>query len=348
MNKKLTEDPAASAARADFVAALGGCARDELVDVDARVIRVDGDPQAFVVANPLRMLRVVRLMSQLADFGFSLDLALGEAILANAQLIQRVRGRAVRTEFEQLLTSTHPLVGLDLMMDSGLMHWLFPELVDLNGPGGDQDPYWHPEGNTWLHTRMVIQGLVGASFTLLMGGLLHDIGKPATQVRHANGRISNPGHDAIGAAIAKAICERLELTRKERRTICNYVALHMTMHCGPEMRPARLARLLQRSDLPELVRLQHADATGKEGEQRSLCSFYASALEQMACAEHEAHCCHDLVPLVRGGLLIGMGYQPGPQFSVIIEHALEAQIEGVFTDVDGARQWIVEQYGDPR
>jgi poly(A) polymerase len=348
MNKKLTEDPAAIAARADFAAALGGCARDELVDVDARVIRVVGDPHAYVVANPLRMLRVVRLMSQLASRGFALDLNLAEAIIANARLIQQVRGRLVRGEFEQILTSSHPLVGLDLMMDSGLMYQLFPELVDLNGPGGDQDPYWHPEGNTWVHSRLVVQGLVGAPFTLMMGGLLHDIGKPATQVRHADGRISNPGHDAIGAVIAKAICERLELTRKESRTICKYVAMHMTMHCGPEMRPARLARLLQRSDLPELVRLQHADATGKDGEQRSLCSFYAAAVEQMACAEHNAQCCADVVALVRGGLLIGMGYQPGPQFAVIIEHAREAQIEGVFNDVDGARIWVVDNFGEPR
>lgn len=347
MNDKITQDPAAIAARVDFAVALGGCARDELVDVDARSIRVQGDPQAYVVANPQGMLRAVRLMSQLADYGFSLDRALAEAIFANAQFIRQVRGRAIRTEFEQILTSTHPLVGLDLMMDTRLMHHLLPELVDLDGPGGDQDPYWHPEGNTWVHTRLVVRGLVGAPFTLMMGGLLHDIGKPATQRRHANGRISNPGHDAIGAAIADAICERLELTRKERRTICTYVAMHMTMHCGPEMRPARLARLLQRSDFPELVQLQHADATGKEGEQRSLCSFYAAALEQMVSAEHEAQCC-ELVALVRGGLLIGMGYQPGPQFAVIIEHAREAQIEGVFTDVDGARLWVIENYGDSR
>lgn len=315
-------------------------------DLDARIIRAVGDPFDRIAEDKLRMLRALRFMSQLAPWGFTLDPALKAAITANAELIKVVSGERVRDEFEKILCSSHPLVALDLMMETGLMHHILPELVALNGPGGDQDPVWHPEGNVWVHTRLVVQGLVGSPFTLMLGGLLHDVGKPATQVRQANGRISNHGHDAKGAEIAEAICRRLKMSNDERRTVRNYVALHMTMHDGPEMRPAKLARLLQRDDLPELIALQHADAMGKDGQQRSLCGFYANAIEQMRDAANASQRL-DAEGLIDGDMLIDMGYKPGPQFRVMIDRAFEEQMEGVFWDAEGARRFIVDTFGEP-
>lgn len=315
-------------------------------DLDARIIRAVGDPFDRIAEDKLRMVRAVRFMSQLAPWHFTLDPALKAAIVANAEQIKVVSGERVRDEVKKILCSTHPLVGLDLLMETGLMQHILPELVLLTGPGGDQDPVWHPEGNVWVHTRLVVQGLVGSPFTLMLGGLLHDVGKPATQKREADGRITNIGHDAEGAKIAEAICRRWNMSNDDTAAVKDLVALHMTMHFAPEMRRPKLARLLSRCDICDLIALQHADAMGKDGEKRSLREFFTATIAKMEQAESETQRL-GAPQLLNGDVLIDMGFRPGPQFGVMLEAAFEAQVEGVFTDADGARRFIVDTFGEP-
>lgn len=229
----------------------------------------------------LSMLRTIRIVTQSASLGATLEPVMRASIEANAAQLAVVPGELIRAEFELILVSANPLVGLDLLMETGLMRYIIPELLDLDGPGGDQDPIWHPEGNVWAHTRLVVQGLIGSPFVLVLGGLLHDIGKPATQERWSNGRISNHGHAEVGAQLATTICRRLGMSAEEVETVSTLVAMHMVLHCGHEIERSELVGLLTRPDAEFLIALQHADAMGKDGDHHSLRSLFEGVLSEL-------------------------------------------------------------------
>jgi putative nucleotidyltransferase with HDIG domain len=225
------------------------------------------------------------------------------------------------------------------------------------GELGEQDPIWHPEGNAWVHTMMVLEVLAKEeerSFELMLGGLLHDIAKPktkATRVENHKGRmvlrISNNSHDKVGAEMAAEICDRLKLPNEIRQRVCDLVRLHMSMHRynDPGIKPAKLVKLLQRPDIMELIKLQHADAmgTGRTDEERQRASLRQFYLEKIASLNESTVPAQRLnaPALVDGALLKAHGFKPGPIFKLIIGRAFNAQHQGEFADLGGANQWIV-------
>jgi hypothetical protein len=252
-------------------------------------------------------------------------------------------------------------ISLDLLMQTGLMAQILPEMLDTADPVlGRQDSIWHPEGSVWEHTKLVLLELMaqGASFELLLGGLLHDVAKPLTievelePFDLGNGqitmreRITNYGHDAKGAVIAEAICRRLKLSGKQITRVSEIVRLHMKMHKydDPAIRRSKLVRLLERDDIMDLIMMQHADArgTGRTEAQRasaSLKGFYLAKREELA-NETTPSLKAGAVALVNGDLIKRFGFKPGPLFKVIIEAGFDAQHAGEFTDVAGAEAWL--------
>lgn len=320
-------------------------------DLARRVIRSVGNPQERIEEDRLRMLRVARFA---ARYGFSTDPALIRALARNATQINAViDGRRavswerIAGELEGILTSAHPLTGLDVLMDTGLMKEILPEVAQCNTAAGDQDPVWHPEGNTWMHTRLVVANLTGGSFPLMLGGLLHDVGKPRTQKRHSDGRISNHGHAEVGAEMARAITRRLKMSNVCSYRVTELVRLHMTMHAVDELKRSKLVALLEREDIQDLIALQHADATGTacpDCQERSRRDFLAAKLKELSEAAEAAQR-PGATPLVTGDVLIGMGFKPGPAFKGMLSEALDAQREGAFSDADQAKEWLRKRFG---
>lgn len=307
-------------------------------DLSRRIIKAVGNPHERFEEDKLRMMRVPRFASKYD--GFTVDKDTLAAIKYHAEKMNAVSAERIKTELEGILTGTLPVRGMQIMMNSGLMKVVLPEVYRLRGPKGRQDPYWHPEKTTWTHSKMVMTQLQGSGFIRMMGGLLHDVGKPDTQVIHADGGISNHGHDAVGAEMVKAIGQRLKMSNKEIDRVSELVRLHMQMHKVTELRQGKLIALLERPDIMDLIELQHADATGTYRPERmesSQRSFLLAKLEELK----QAKALH-VQQIVTGDMLIDMGFKPGPDFRKLKEAAQDAQREGQFNTQEGGRRWIAE------
>ncbi|CAN5312425.1 hypothetical protein BH11CYA1_BH11CYA1_23760 [soil metagenome] len=306
-------------------------------DLATKIIRSVGNPSERFSEDKLRMLRVPRFASKYE--GFTVDSATMAAIKANSIGIHAVSNERIRDEIKGMLTSTNPVRGMQIMMDSGLMKEVLPEVYKLKGPKGRQDPVWHPEGTVWTHTKLVLKNLTGGNFERMMGGLLHDVGKPATQKMWPDGGISNHGHDAKGAEITQEIARRLKLSSSQQDRISELVRLHMAMHEVTKMRPGKLTAILERPDVMDLIEIQHADASGTRRPDVDLShkDFLLQKLEELREAGKLGE-----KPLVNGHMLLAMNIKPGPHFKAIIEAARDAQREGDFTNAEGAQRWLDE------
>jgi hypothetical protein len=239
-------------------------------------------------------------------------------------------------ELAIILTSSDPVEGLDRLMEVGLMLEFLPEVVELTGPRAEQDPIYHPEGNVKIHTWRVVQGLAGGSFELVFGGLLHDIGKPATFVRSGL-RISNHGHAKVGAEIARFICQRLGLSTGQTDHIVQLVLLHMKMHVADTLSRRKLLSLLDHPHIEDLIALQHADALGAgfDGQKWSKRDFLVKQLGEKRQLMTPS-------PLVTGDTLIRLRLTPGPEFKSILAAAWAAQnsLNPPFTTEVEAVAWL--------
>lgn len=313
-------------------------------DLESGVIRAVGCAERRIDEDRLRMLRALRFASR---YGFTIDEELRAAIFKYApQLLEgekAVSFERIAKELKGILTSGNPLLGLDYMMDSGLMKEIIPELVECDGPRGDQDPLWHPEGNTWIHSRFVVQNLIGQPFEVVLGGLLHDVGKPDTQDRREDGRITNYGHAEVGADMALEIARRLKLSSASSNRVVELVRLHMKMHTVREMRPGKLRNLLEREDIHDLIALQHADARGKgpfcDGNPYTQREFLLGRLDELEQVDDPALRLGAPM-LVTGDVLIDLGFAPGPDFRTMLDEAREAQHAGEFANIETAKQWV--------
>lgn len=316
-------------------------------DIAARRIRSVGDPMQRFSEDNLRMMRVPRFA---ARYGFDVDPDTFAAIKENSVNLNKVSSERIREEMRGILAAPKPSIGLDMMMNSGLMERVIPEMLPMDGPKGKQDPIWHPEGTAWTHTKMVVDHLAlngnGKNFPLMMGGLLHDIAKPLTMVEKPDGRISNPKHDVVGAEMAKDIAQRLKLSKNDVSLIEKIVAQHMTMHAVREMRPGTLATLLKKPEIPELIEMQNADANGKGVARPSDAShrqWLQQKLEELKQAE-DPNKRLDAKPIVDGNLVAELGFPKTSVRSEIIKAASDAQHEGAFSNAEQAREWILKNY----
>jgi putative nucleotidyltransferase with HDIG domain len=328
-------------------------------DIVARLLRAVGDASTRIIEHPSRMLRAVRFMSQT---GFALDSQLHAAIRDHARDLRpgdKTPWETIAKELEKTLLGKEPVAAMELLMECGLMAEILPEMLPMCGELGEQDSIWHPEGNAWVHTLMVLaeaakEDSQDKSFAFMLGVLLHDIAKPntkETRVENHDGRlvlrISNNKHDKVGAEMAAVICDRLRLPKETRQRVCDLVELHMSMHRfnDPGVKPGTLVKLLQRPDIMDLIKLQHADAmgTGRTEEERQRASLRQFYLEKIASLNASPVPAQRLnaPALVDGALLKAHGFNPGPIFKLIKGRAFVAQHQGEFADLEGANQWLI-------
>lgn len=326
-------------------------------DLKDRIIRAVGDPAQRIAEDRLRMMRVARFAAKL---GFTVDPALTAALKTYAPTLRPgVAYERIAAELEGILLSKAPGVGLQILMDTGLMAQVVPEMLDMVGDKAMGDPIWHPEGNAWVHTLMVIAAAAleaEKSFEFMLGVFLHDIAKPrtmTTRVEVIDGvevvRVSNKGHAEVGCEMAKVICRRLKLSNEQTHRVSEIVRLHMQMHDynDPTIRRSKVVKLMSRPDIMDLIKMQHADSmgTGRTLAERQASShreYYLGLLEQMR-NDPTPTMRPDAAQLVDGKMIISRGFKPGPIFRVIKEQGFEAQANGDFTDEAGAEKWLDER-----
>jgi len=290
-----------------------------LADLDAGIIRAIGDPVRRFEEDHLRMLRAVRFASR---FGFEIDSATQAAMRALAHKIQAISNERVRDELTRMLTEGHARRAFELLDATGLLGQVLPEVAKLKGVA--QPPQYHPEGDVWIHTRMLLDQLAaGCSMTLAWGALLHDIGKPATyQAPSGPGdRIRFNGHVEVGVKIGAEICRRLRFSNEETAQILTLIQNHMRFADTPHMKTATLKRFFRLDRFPEHLALHKMDCMASSGNLDHY-HFAEERYRNMPAEEVRP------TPLLTGRELIAAGYKPGEAFKTMLHAVEEAQLEG--------------------
>ncbi len=283
-------------------------------DLAAGIIRAIGDPAARFAEDHLRMLRAVRFA---ARFGFTIEPETMAAIRQGHAEIRRISAERIRDELTRILTEGGARRGFELLDETGLLVDILPEVAAMKGV--QQPPEFHPEGDVWTHTLIMLEGLQHPSITLALGVLLHDVGKPPT-FRIAD-RIRFDGHVEAGVKMAEAILERLRYSRDQIDQAVALVANHMRFAHVHAMRESKLKRFLRMPGFDEHLALHRLDCLSSHGGLAN----YEFARERLAHTEPE-----QLRPprLLTGHDLIAAGYHPGPEFSKLLELVEDAQLEG--------------------
>jgi poly(A) polymerase len=299
-------------------------------DIEARLVRAIGDPAARFREDHLRMLRAVRFAARL---GFDIEPATLNAIRELRVLIGSVSGERVRDELNRILTEGGARRGFELLDDSGLLEQILPEVAAMKGV--EQPPEFHPEGDVWTHTLMMLEGLQQPSIALAWGTLLHDVGKPPT-FRIAD-RIRFDGHVEKGVGIATGIMRRLRFSNDDCKQVTALIANHMRFKDVQQMRESTLKRFLRLEKFDEHLELHRLDCASSNG--------YTAAYE-FARSKRELLGEEQIRPprLLTGRDLIEAGYTPGPQFSQILDSVEDAQLEGRVTSKEEALAFVQGQF----
>jgi len=314
-------------------------------DLAARIIRAIGDPALRFAEDKLRMLRAVRFAARL---DFQIDAATASAIRRHAAGIAHVSAERIRDELTRILTEGGARRGFEMLFDLGLLAEVLPEAVRLRGVA--QPPEFHPEGDVWTHTMLMLENLPpNCASTLAWAALLHDIGKPATYqppkpaVPGSNekpDRIRFNGHVEAGVRISETILARLRFSGDDTAQILSLVANHMRFGDILQMKQSTLKRFLRLPHFDEHLALHRLDALSSHGD--LTCYNFARA-------HFEAEPTPDLrpAPLLTGRDLIAAGYRPSPQFKPMLALAEDAQLEGSITTPEQALALVQATYPLP-
>ena len=305
-------------------------------DLEARVLRAIGNPADRFREDRLRLLRAVRFATVL---GFDLDPATWRAVRENAPHIREVSAERIRDELVKIFFAPARVRGWDLLDESGLMREVLPELERLKGC--EQPPQFHPEGDVFKHTRIML-GLLPAevSVPLVLSVLFHDIGKPGTFSTDPDGRIRFSGHDKLGAEMTERVMTRLRFSRAEIDATVEAVAQHMVFKDVQQMRVAKLKRFMARPHFEDEMELHRVDCTSSHGMLDNY-EFLKTKREEFAS--------EPLIPpaLITGRDLIALGLQPGPRFSEILEAVQSRQLEGALRDHEAALEFVRAEFVAP-
>jgi poly(A) polymerase len=299
-------------------------------DLDARLIRAIGDPDARLREDHLRLLRAVRFAARL---GFTIEPATFAAIRRHAALIMRVSAERVRDELVRILTEGGAAYGLDLLDQSGLLAVLLPEVAAMHGV--EQPPEFHPEGDVWTHTRLLLASLDRATPTLALGALLHDVGKPP--VFRVADRIRFDGHVEKGVEMSRAILTRLRFSRDDTEQVESLVAHHMHFKDVGRMKESTLKRLMRLPHFDEHLELHRLDCLASSGRLETY-DLVKRKFEEMTAEEIKP------APLITGADLIAAGYRPGPRFAEILSAVEDAQLEHRLGTPAEALEWVLGRW----
>jgi len=291
-----------------------------LSDLKHKTLRAIGNPSERFQEDALRLLRAIRFATTL---GFPIDPETYTAISDNAHLLAKISPERIRDEFSKTITSPNRRRGLELLTDTALIDRFIPEVRALIGC--EQPPQWHPEGDVYTHTCIMLEMLEpDARLELCLATLLHDIAKPPTQTTDEDARIRFNGHESLGAEMSETILSRLKYPNAVIRDAEHMVSRHMQFMNVQQMRKSTLKRFMAPPTFPQEMELHRVDCASSNG-------FTDNYDFLNAKAEEFAN--EPLIPepLVTGRDLIEKGLKPGPRFKEILEEIQTEQLENRLT-----------------
>lgn len=299
-------------------------------DLEGKLIRAIGDPYDRFREDHLRILRAIRFATSL---NFEIEAATWSAICSASDSVSLLPVERVREELDRIWVHPNRVRGFDLLVESGLMDLLLTEIMALKGC--EQPPQWHPEGDVFTHTRLMLSLLPeGASLQLVLSTLFHDIAKPASfEFDEKDQRIRFHGHDKLGAEMTRSILSRFKYSNQIIEATVEAVAVHMKFKDVTKMRKSTLKRFLAREHFADELELHRVDCLGSNGRLENY-QFIQEKAEEFAN--------EPLIPppLLTGGDLIERNLKPSPEFKKILVEAQDLQLEGTLTSREAALAWL--------
>ena len=331
LRSRLAQDDSSEGMRTELRAAVidyvGGVA-----DLDAGVVRAIGRPEQRFEEDRLRMLRAVRFA---ARFVFEIEPETMRAIRLFAPRVEVVSKERVRDELTKMLTEGHARRAFELLDETGLLEHVLPEIARMKGV--EQPPQYHPEGDVWIHTLMLLEQLQpGCSMTLAWGVLLHDVGKPPT-FKRAPDRIRFDGHAEMGVAMGAEICRRFRFSNDEARQILTLIGNHMRFMDAQRMKESTLKRFFRLERFEEHLALHRMDCIAGSG----FLDHWNFVRERFSAMPEETVRPR---PLITGRELIAAGYKPGEKFREMLRAAEDAQLEGTIATAEEALRLVREKF----
>ena len=299
-------------------------------DLKKKLIRAIGDPKKRFTEDKLRMLRAVRFASVL---GFKVEPKTFAAIKKLAGGIKTVSHERVRDELIKMFTGPDPALALELLDKAGLLKHVLPEVERMKGV--QQPRAYHPEGDVFRHTKLLLKQLKSPSLILAFGALLHDVGKPATFRR--SDRIRFNGHEVVGARISDKILTRLRFSNADKESILACVEGHMRFKDVKSMKQSTLKRMMQRETFDVELEQHRVDCLASHGD-ISNWRFLKKKAKEFSREDIRPK------PVLTGGDLLQMGFKPGPLIGRILRALEEAQLEEKINTADEARSWISDTF----
>jgi poly(A) polymerase len=301
-------------------------------DLKAGIIRAIGDPELRFAEDKLRMLRAVRFA---ARFQYKVEPATFSAIRKLASQISQVSSERVRDELTRMLTEGHASRAFELLDETGLLREVLPEINAMKGV--EQPPEFHPEGDVFVHTLLMLEKLPQpCPATLAWGVLLHDAGKPPT-FRRAPDRIRFDEHARVGTKMAEAICRRLRFSNNETNQIVALVENHMRFADAERMNPSTFKKFIRLPRFEQHLELHRLDCESSHCNLR-LYNFTREKINALPPDEVRPK------PLVTGEDLIAAGYSPGPLFKEILTIVEDAQLDGSLKSTEEAMQLVRREF----
>ena len=299
-------------------------------DIDKKVIRAIGEPNLRFQEDHLRLLRAIRFA---ARFDYEIEAETWNSIKSNASGISKISKERIRDELTKILLNENRVLGFDLLVESGLMEHIIPQILQLKGC--EQPPQFHPEGDVFVHTRLMLSLLKDApSIELVLSVLLHDIGKPATySFDEEADRIRFNGHDKLGAEMSEQILRDLKFSNSIIEDVVQMVANHMTFKDVQKMRQSKLKRFMSRSTFNDEIELHRVDCLGSWGGLDNY-DFLNKKMVEFANEPIIPQ------PLLTGKDLIELGWSPGPDLGQTLNSVQDMQLEGKLNSKDEALDWV--------
>ena len=338
---RFSSDPREDVARRDFT--INGMLLDPISgdvldfvggrkDLEAGIVRTIGDPERRFAEDKLRMLRAVRFA---ARFGYAIEPATFAAMQKLDEQIEVVSRERVRDELTRMLTEGQARRAFLLLDESGLLRHVLPEISAMKGV--EQPAEFHPEGDVFVHTLLLLENLPRpCPLTLAWGALLHDVGKPPT-FRVAPDRIRFDGHVEVGVKMAEEICRRLRFSNDETEQILALVDNHMRFGHATRMKESTLKKFLRMPGFDEHLALHRADSLASH---RNLSTYEFIQQKRSEIPVEKMR----PAPLVTGEDLIAQGHVPGPKFREILGAVEDAQLEGRLTAREAALEFVRREF----
>jgi len=303
-------------------------------DINNKIIRTIGNPFERFNEDKLRMMRAVRLA---VGFGFDIEENTFNAVKCKGFEISEISKERIRDELVKILTEGAAERGIKLLDKAGMLKVILPEVADMKGV--EQPKIFHPEGDVFTHTVLMLDLMENPSVELAMAVLLHDIGKPETF--EVKDRIRFNEHTDVGVKIASDICKRLRFTNKEIEYILNLIKNHLKFKDVMKMKKSTLKRFLSMDKFEEHLELHRLDCLASH---KNLANWeYCKKMMKEITIE-------EVKPerLINGDDLINAGFTPGPLFKEILNYIEDEQLEGRIKDKNEAMNLVIQKFGEKK